>query len=358
MSDVQKQLESIYFSPKQGASFTSRNKLIKEVKSKKIKNKEVKDWLQKQNAYTLHRPVVRKFKRSKIITNGLNDLFEADLMDMSNISEENDDITFILVLIDAFSRKLWLKPLKSKHAKTVLKAFREVLEESGKPNRIRTDLGTEFKNKFLKDFFKKEGINHYFVMNETKAAMAERVIRTIKKKMYRYFTHNETWRYIDILDDLVNSYNNTFHSTIKMKPIDVTKKNEFRLWLNLYMDTLTKASEPSDLKIGDKVRASKLRKTFPKGYHQLWSEEYFKINKIINSYPTRYLLKDLLDEDITGSFYRTELQKIKDADEAQFKIEKEIKEREGVNGKEVFVKWKGWPDKFNQWVPVKDVTDL
>ena len=124
------------------------------------------------------------------------------------------------------------------------------------------------------------------------------------------------------------------------------------------MDTLTKASEPSDLKIGDKVRASKLRKTFPKGYHQLWSEEYFKINKIINSYPTRYLLKDLLDEDITGSFYRTELQKIKDADEAQFKIEKEIKEREGVNGKEVFVKWKGWPDKFNQWVPVKDVTDL
>ena len=365
MEDYEKNelLESIYFDPVKSASYTSIEKLYKAVKDldigSSITKKYVKQWLEEQDAYTLHKPTIEKVKRGKIITKGLRDLFEADLMDVSNVSDENDDITFILVVIDAFSRELWLEPLRSKEADDVIKGFEKILERSGTPKRLRSDAGKEFTNLKIKKWFDENDIKFYLVQNESKASIAERVIRTLRKKFRRHMSYKQSTRYLDILQDIVKSYNNTYHRTIKMKPADVNDKNEFKLWMRLYMPIFTKAPRSARLKVGDRVRVSKLRRTFSRGYEEGWSEEVFKIDKILHSAPTRYLLKDLLDEDITGSFYEEELQKVPKPDYGiNFNIDKVLQRRTRNKRKEVLVSWKGYPEKFNQWIPAKDVIDL
>ena len=353
-------LEKIYYDPEKAGSFTSRNKLYKAVQmieNKKVKHKDINTWLNDQDAYTLHRPVKMHFKRSKIFTKGINDLFEADLMDMSNVSKYNNGTTFVLLVIDAFSRKLWAKPLKTKNAKDVLKAFKEIIELSGAPIRLRTDSGTEFTNALMQNFLKSNNIKHYTSHNESKAAIVERVIRTIKKKINRYFSYEHTNNYVDILQKVINSYNNTYHRTIKMPPNKVNKTNEKKLWKTLYLPTLTKSAPIAKLSTDDKVRISHLRNTFPRGYHEGWTQEYFIIDKVIKSIPTRYLLKDYLGEKITGSFYEPELIKIDKDENSLFKVEKILKRRGRGANREVFVKWLGWGDKFNTWEPADSIED-
>ena len=112
------------------------------------------------------------------------------------------------------------------------------------------------------------------------------------------------------------------------------------------------------LKVGDNVRISKLRRTFSRGYEEGWSEEMFYIKKILNTLPVRYKLIDWLDEDLTGSFYREELQKVTKPENNVFRIEKELRKRTKDGKKEVLIKWKGWPSKFNSWEPADEVKDL
>lgn len=359
---MQKLIESYYFNPQKAGSFTSPSKLLESLNSNErmpnVKLKDLKNTLRKYDSYTLHKPVRRNFKRSKILTKGLNDMYEADLMDMSNISKSNSGINFILVLIDAFSRKLWVEPLKSKNAKEVLLAFEKLIQLAGKPRRIRTDAGGEFKNKLLQNYFNKNKIEHYIGHSEAKASIAERVIRTLKKKIYKYLTHKETNKYINALDDLVNSYNKTYHRALKTSPDKVQPQNEKKIWKRLYLPTLTKAPKPNNLSKGDKVRISKLRSAFPKGYLQGWTDEFFNIHKVIKSIPYRYLLKDLAGEEIEGSFYEAELEKVDKEEDAEYLIEEIKKARGKGKNREYFVKFKGWPEKFNSWVKAKDVKDI
>ena len=357
---IKKKLEEIYNDPSKPGSFSSKYKLRRALKdlNLNIKNRYVEKWLQGNQAYTKHRDTRKTFNRSKVITNGIRYLFDADLMDVSNVSEENDDITFILVVIDAFSRKLYLEPLLSKSGKDVLKAFNKILLRSGYPTNVRTDSGTEFTNRLVQKFFKENDINHYKVDNEQKASFAERVIRTMKKKIRRFFSTKQTTRYIDLLQDFVKGYNNTFHSTIKMKPNNVNKSNEFKLWKRLYLPTLTKAYQKPLLKVGDNVRISKLRRTFSRGYEEGWSEEMFYIKKVLNTLPVRYKLVDWLEEEVTGSFYREELQKVTKPENNVYRIEKIVRRRTKDGKKEVLIKWKGWPSKFNSWEPANEVKDL
>ena len=355
---MDKILENIYFSPEKAGSFTSRNKLykaVKEIERNKIKHKDINKWLNKQDTYTTHKPVNVKFKRSKILTKGIKDLFEADLMDMSNISKNNNRTNFVLLVIDAFTRKLWAEPLKTKNAKDVLKAFQKIIQSSGIPKRIRSDAGTEFTNKLVQQFFTDNNIKHYISHNEAKAAIVERVIRTIKKKINRYLSFKNTNKYIDVLQKIINSYNNTFHKTIKMTPNEVNEQNEKKLWKQLYLPTLSKRPDTAKFQVGDKVRISRLRDTFPRGYHEGWTQEFFTVDKIIKSIPLRYALKDYLGEEITGSFYEPELTKVLKDENSLFKVEKILRRRGRGNNREVLVKWLGWGDKFNTWEPASEI---
>ena len=147
--------------------------------------------------------------------------------------------------------------------------------------------------------------------------------------------------YFDVLDDIINKYNNTVHRTIKMKPIDVTS------------DSYTEYNEDSNVtkskfKVGDHVRISKYKNIFAKGYTPNWSEEVFVVSKIKNTVPWTYVISDLNGEPITGSFYEKELQK---TSQEKFKIEKVIKRK----GDKLYVKWKGYDNSFNSWIDKKDI---
>ena len=174
--------------------------------------------------------------------------------------------------------------------------------------------------------------------------------RTLKNKLWRYFTHNNTLKYTDILNGLVKSYNNSYHGSIKMAPNHVTARNSVTVWNNLHsVAPLSK----SKFKIGDVVRISKTRRVFKKGYLPQWSEEIFTLSKKLNTNPITWKLRDWDGELLQGSFYKQEIQKIVKNND-RYVIEKVLKRRKN----KVFVKWREYDDKFNSWVDASDIQKL
>ena len=360
---IAEKLKKLYYTPSQAGSFTSLNKIYKAAKELnnggKIKRKTIKNWLSKEEIESLHKPVVTNFTRGKVFTKGLNDMLEIDLIDATKLSKANNGMKFILVVIDAFSRKLWMRAQPTKNAKDTLKSLASILEEIGKVKRIRGDSGREFINKLIEDKIQANGIKFINVTNEkSKAAFAERVIRTFKKKLYKYLHANQTEKYIDVLDDLVDSYNNTYHSTIRMKPNDVNKDNEFKLWMRLYLRSFLKTVGTPKYKVGDNVRITEYRNKFAKSHDIGWTQEYYKIAKIIYSLPMRYQLEDLKGEPITGSFYEAELQPVFKDKQSKFNIEEVLDERGTGKKKQYLVSWQGYGPQFNEWVNASDVNNL
>ena len=173
----------------------------------------------------------------------------------------------------------------------------------------------------------------YSIHNEGKCVIAERFIRTLKTKIYKYMTSISKNVYIDKLDDIVNEYNNTYHRTIKMKPVDVKD--------NTYIDFENEVNDKDPkLKVGDHVTISKYKNIFAKGYTPNWSEEVFVIEKVKNTVLWTYVINNLNGEEIIRTFYEKELQK---TNEQEFRIEKVIKRK----GDKLYVKWKGYDSSFN-----------
>jgi transposase InsO family protein len=179
----------------------------------------------------LHKPIRINFKRRRTIIKGLDDLFQIDLIEMLPYSAQNSSYKYILVVIDSFSKFLWTRPLKSKSAKDVTDAMNHILKNlkgthHSYPTNLQSDLGKEFYNKTFQDLMKKYNINHYSSYTKIKASMAERVIRTLKAKLYKLFSLRGTYKWINILQDVTKEYNNSKHRTIDMAPNKVTRKNE------------------------------------------------------------------------------------------------------------------------------------
>ena len=181
----------------------------------------------------------------------------------------------------------------------------------------------------------------YSTFNEGKSVVAERFIKTLKKKIYKHMTNIGKNVYIDVLDDIVKRYNNTVHSSIKMKPKDVTDIKYVE-----YSEETNKKSPK--FKVGDNVRILRYKKIFAKGYTPNWSEEVFVVNKVQNTVPWTYLINELNGEEIKGSFYEKEWQK---TNQREFRIEKVIKKK----GDKLYVKWKGYNNSFNSWIDKKDI---
>ena len=181
----------------------------------------------------------------------------------------------------------------------------------------------------------------YSTFNEGKSVIAERFIKTLKDKIYKHMTTVGKNIYFDVLNDIVDKHSNTYHSSIKMKPKDVTDSVFVE-----YNEEFNK-KDPK-FKIGDHVRISKYKNIFAKGYTPNWSEEIFVVKNIKNTVPWTYLINDLNGEKIVGSFYEKELQK---TDEKEFRIEKVIKKK----GNRLLVKWKNYNNYFNGWIDKKDL---
>ena len=341
------QKASTYFDPKEPGSYAGLSTYARE--HKKDKSKEL---LKKFPAYSLHKPARRHFKRNRVVVGGIDHLWQCDLTDLSGIAKYNDKYKFLLFCIDVLSKYLWVIPLRSKSAETVLEAFKSILKSSKrKPLTVQSDEGKEFVNHQFKSFLKKIHIKFFFTYNaESKASIVERVQRTIKNKMWRYFTHNNTYRYIDVLSDLVHSYNWTYHRSIQTKPALVNRHNAQDVWDILYRDLYTVPNIKYKFNLQDRVRIlTKKRSMFQKGYESNWSEEVFEITKQIPRYPPVYEITDLMGEKIEGTFYEHELQKATD-DQDLFIVEKVLKTRKRKNHpREYLVKWRGWPEKFQSW---------
>lgn len=309
-------LSSIYYNLLDKGSFSSFVHLCREVKKRglNIPKQMIKKWLKKQEVYTLHKQRRLKFARLPYTPINIDDVWSIDLADMQNISSANYKSRYILAIIDHFSRYAWCVPIKAKTSENVVKAFETVFKKTERrPLHILSDQGREFVSKKFIDFLKKHSIKFYTANDPaTKASICERFIRSIKSLIYKYFTFKNTKRYIDVLNELVDIYNNRKHRSIGCAPADVTENNVLSVWKFMTRNQPTSIFNDARVKfkVDTCVRISNPKKTFDKGYKKQWSDEIFLVDKVILSYPHTYRIRAINGTKINGLFYEQELQEV------------------------------------------------
>lgn len=296
----------------------------------------------------LHKPARKNFRRRRVIIKGLDDLWQADLVEMISFAKQNKGYRYILTVIDTFSKYAWVMPIKRKTAQNTTEAMNLIFSASQRyPKNLQTDDGKEFFNKYFKNLMKHYKINHYSTCSVKKASIVERFNRTLKEKMWKEFSYNGNHKWLNIYDKLVNQYNDTKHRTINMKPKNVNKSNESIILSTKYNHI--KMFEPYKFNVGDAVRISKYKHIFEKGYTPNWTTEIFNIRKIQNTSPVTYLLQDYKGAPIKGCFYEQELMKTKY--DSAYLVEKILK----IKNEKMFVKWLGFPTSHNSWVNKTDI---
>ena len=336
-------LQKLYYNPKLG--YTGIDDLTRK---SGLSSEFVKNWLAKQKVYTLHKPIRHRFKTRRVLVSQIDDQWQADLVDMQKYKTQNKNFNYILTVIDIFSKYAWGLAIKRKTGEEILKAFKFIFKKRV-PRKIQTDKGLEFINKLTQDLFKKHNIQWFATENETKAQVVERFNRTLKSRMWKYFTHNDTKKWLEVLPELMKNYNNSYHRSIKMTPIQASKsENAAEVYRNLFPTTSVKKSK-NKFKIGDRVRISKKFKDFRKGYLPNFTSELFVIKEIKNTDPVTYIINDLNNEKIVGSFYEQEMVKY---DNEVFEIEKVLK----TSKNKLLVKWKGYDS--SSWIDKKDLTNI
>ena len=354
-------LESAYYNVKDPASF-SRPAVL--AKSTNIPLSFVKKWLKSQPTHTLHRSARIRYPTRKYIVSKVDEQWQSDLCDMQLLSKYNNGYKYILTVIDVLSRYGWALPLKNKKGESVAKAFEHIfdkLRHHRPPDRIQTDQGKEFENKHVRDLFKKyNNIELFSIKSPFKASIVERWNRTLKGLLYKYFTAKNTLNWINVLQDFVKNYNHRVHRTIKMRPVDVNEMNAMDVWETIHGATTSagRRRRRNDIQIGDRVRISKVKSIFKKGYLPNWTEEEFFVHDINKKYtPTTYKLADYEGNIIEGSFYRYEIQPVEREDEI-FIIDKVLKQKK-ENGKKWFlVHSRGYPKSMDSWVPAEMMISL
>ena len=318
--------------------------------------RDIKNWLSYQDVYTLHKPVRHRFPRRRTIVSGLKEQYQCDLIDVQKLKKDNDGYGFILTCIDVFSKMAYARPIKNKTSTSVISALKSIFEEGGQPKKLQTDKGSEFFNKPVQKYLREIGVSHFSTQNETiKAAIVERWNRTLKERLWRYFTHANNARYLEVLPNVVHSYNTSWHRSIKRRPVDVKIENQEEVWQTLY-GTPRKLSQQLVLKPGDRVRITKARGVFKKGYLPSWSEELFTVSRPLRTTPRTYIIKDDHGEELVGSFYPQELQQV--GEKEVYRIETVLDERRvGGGTREILVKWQGYPPTFNSWIPKSNLTN-
>lgn len=296
----------------------------------------------------LHAPARRNFLRRRVIVRGYDDLWQADVVEMRPYSRFNKGHHYILTVIDVLSKYAWALPLKSKSGREVVKAFAMIFRNDKRcPKNLQTDRGKEFYNADVQNLMKQHGVNHYSTYSVMKASIVERFNRTLKNNMWKLFTLNGTYKWIDVLPRLLVEYNARKHRTIGMRPIDVTPVIADRLLATVYSNI--KIAGPARFKIGDPVRVSKFKTLFDKGYTPNWTTEVFKIAKVQTTYPVTYLLEDSRGRPVAGGFYEHELHRVTNPD--VYLVEKVLRKKSN----KVYVKWLGFDNSFNSWIDKNNV---
>ena len=308
-------LEKVYFNLRNPASYSSPRRLWLATRKThpEITPEEVTDWLSGVNAYTLHRRVVTRFPRRKVITSGVDKQWQADLMDMRAISRENDGFKYVLAVIDVFSRYAFVRATRTKECVEIAGAFENIIKKSKrKPVKLQTDSGKEFVGAPFQCMLKKQNIIHFSTEQDVKAQIVERFNRTFKEMVHRYFTHLGTLRYVEDLQSFVRVYNNRAHRSLGGRtPSRINKRNEKQVYEEQYGDYLRATRRPFKFSVNDRVRLSAYRKTFKRGYEKNFTSKIFTVVNQLDTQPPTYHVKDEDGEFIEGAFYEQEMQRVR-----------------------------------------------
>ena len=367
METVESVLKRLYETAALPSSYGGVDALLRDARKvdRTISRKKVKEFLEKQSSYTLHKLTRKKFVRRKVLSPKPKVIASCDLADLSRLSRYNRGYKFLLVVIDVFSRFLQIVAVKKKSGDVVGKALKAVLEGDSfrGVSRLNSDEGKEFYNRRVEKYLRDRKIKLYSVHSrEIKASIAERVIRTIKSKIYRYLTHNNTLSYINALKEIVASYNNSPHRGLGggWTPAQVHALNdeeEVRLQYNrMYNPRGARNVRKASLSVGTTVRIADENRNYPfrRGFTVQNTYEIFKIRTVDKrQLPYAYYLSDLKGEEIQGIFYREELVPTTLPDMYNITILR----RKKVGGRTKYlVKWRGYPDQFNSWIDEEQVT--
>ena len=353
-------LQKLYYEVHRPSAVGGVDKLYRATRRYGLKRTQVLDCLRQQPGYTLHKPARKHFRRNRVIVFDIDSQWQVNLVDLQHLSRWNQGYKYLLTCIDVLSKYASVVPLKLKTGASLVVAFESIFQEGRRPAKLQTDAGTEFTNKTFQTFLKKEIVHHFVTYNETKAQVVERFIRTLKQLMWRMFTTSSSYHYLDQLDDLFNrNYNQSVHRSIKMKPVDVNENNASEVWNNLYRNLFKKPTKYK-FKVGGQVKISKHKRIFEKGFLPSWTEETFTVAQRLPRYPPVCRLKPReADGDwIQGTFYEFDLQKVIETAKYLFRIEKKLKLRGRGANKKVSVHWKGWPKKYDSWIPHNQLVAL
>ena len=313
---------------------------------------KVREKLAASLGYTLHKPTRRHFRTLPVLVYAIDDQWVADLIEVGNIAKANRGYRYLLTVVDVLSKYAWVEPIKAKTGKAVTAAFEKILRHGRTPRRLQTDDGKEFYNKTFQALMKRRDIDHFSTSGDTKASVIERFNRTLKQRMYRYFTVKNMLKYVPVLKDLVLGYNRSYHRSIKMAPDQVTAQNEEQVWKNLYARRLGGKRTRPQLKVGDRVRLNKKYRIFKKGYLPGWTEEVFVVGRTMPGVVPTYKVNEWDGTPVKGTFYAEDLQKVTVKDDDLFRVEKIVKRK----GNKVLVRWKGWPNKYDSWIEKRALT--
>lgn len=302
-------------------------------------------------AEELHKPARRKYPRRKVTLKGLNDLYQGDLVEMGSYARENKGMRYILTMINCFSKYAFAVPLRSKSASDVALALEPILKKH-KMKHLQTDQGKEFYNKTVNALMKKYGINLYSTYSDLKASIVERFNLTLKQRMWKAFTEQGSYEWVGLLPGLIRQYNSSVHRTIGMRPKDVKQKHVKVILARLKgkgSSQKGKVTSKPKFSVNDRVRISKFKRIFTKGYIPNWSNELFKIHAIKPTKPVTYILEDSSGEVLKGGFYQEELSKT--SVDNVYLVEKVLQRR----GNKVKVRWLNFDKNSDSWINASDI---
>ena len=356
MSEKEKILEDLkqnYTQPGHQIAFSGINNIYNYY-GKRISKKEIEDFLSTNYTYTRHKETARRyqnptykyFKRYQ---------WQADLIEISNVSKYNNGFKFILSVIDIYTRFAWLRLMKTKQAGETCKQFADILSTVNvKPMTLSTDKGGELKNKLFKSFCSRNNIRLFHNETSYHAAFVERFQRTIQHILYQYCTENATYKFYDKLQLLLESYNSRPHRMLgglspKDAELDINA-SKVAMENEKYLCKFKKRKPKYEKNM--LVRIKSERNTFHKGYRPSFNNEIFKIVKVKLNLPIPlYTLASLDDQEVLiGNFYQFQITPVK---QTEHRIEKVLK-KDKKSGKS-FVKWEGYPERFNSWIDDSDI---
>ena len=363
MDSLQNRVISAYLNPGHPVAFSAPKAVadyfnISESRARRI--------LEHTDSYNLHREYKRPPVYNPFYVHKRREQVQTDLIDISKLAADNDNVNFLLLLIDIFSKKVWLFPLKNKRGATVEAALRTWLGAIDRPpSQLGSYRGLEYSNRAVQRLLSQHSVEWLPLGGTMKAAIAERANKSVQILIYKYLSAKETTRYIDVLDSLVETYNGRPHRSLEgMTPNEADRAdNEGRvqgIHHARYGKLAERRKKKLRFKVGDLVRvktATGKVSSSSRAYAEQFKGEYFRIVRINRTMPVAlYYLRSMdTEEFIEGGFYAQELQRQRSE---VYKIEKVLGRRVRRGVPELKVKWKYFGPRWNEWIPESNVTEM